>query len=141
MSTIAQQMFEGFSAQSSLEDRLYDAGIEFEKTGFDQYDESLELYGVSADCRLSVEAQRIIHAAGFSIAFLNHTDKWETHYHFKPEAEFVESKGWRVSYPHKRGEGEQGIWVETNVPSWPREWFETGYAQIKSPPTVKSEPT
>lgn len=129
---IAQRIFDGSHAQGELEDALYAAGAKFETMGWDDYDCSLELYGVPSECRLSIEAQSAVHAAGFCKAYVNHKDKWETHYIFNPREPFKESKGWRVSYPHKRGEGEKGIWVEEVIDGWPKEWFETGYAAVKA---------
>ena len=126
MRTISERMFDGFFAKSELGEQLE---IEYERIGFDHYDNSLELYGVPPDARLTEEEQKAIHSAGFSKCFVNHTDKWETHYGFHA-AEFKPAKGWRVSYPHKRGEGEKGILLEADVPSWPRDWFETGYCKI-----------
>ena len=52
----------------------------------------------------------------------------------------MEDEGWRVSYPHKRSYNENApdapydgsIWVEKPVPTWPQDWFDTGYVTIKS---------
>ena len=132
----AQRIFDGRDAEMDIENALDEALVDFNGTRFDEYDCSIELYQVPPDYRLSTEAQRIIHAAGFLRAFVNHTDKWETHYSFKPAEDFVEAKGWRVSYPHKRGEGEKGIWVEEVPPAWPQEWVETGYCIIKNDANV-----
>jgi hypothetical protein len=133
MATIAERLFDAHDAAYELERLLENVGVEFQRLGWDWYDRSVEVHGVAPNARLSIEAQRAIHEAGFSTAYVNHTDKWETHYHFKPEEPFVESKGWRVSYPHKRGNEEQGIWVEEHVASWPQAWFDSGYVQIKPP--------
>lgn len=134
MSTIAARLFDGRDAETELEDALEAAGVKFERLGWDYYDCSVEIHGAPAADRLSADAQRAIHAAGFVKAYVNHVDKWETHYGFKPREEFAEAKGWRVSYPHKRGEDENGIWVEEVCKSWPREWFETGYCIVKPSP-------
>jgi hypothetical protein len=127
---IANKIFEGERLRSNLEDTLLDAGAQFDDTGFDDYDNSLELFDVPDDYRLSPEVQEIIFKAGFSIAYINHKNKWETHYRFGPEP-FKEVEGWRVSYPQKRGKDEKGIWVENKIDSWPQDWFETGYAVVK----------
>lgn len=125
-------MFDGAYARSELESQLCDAGFgEFTRLGWDWYDCSVEIYEVPPNARMPVEAQRVIHAAGFMKAYVNHEDKWETHYSFKPGDEFTEAKGWRVSYPHKRGKEEKGIWVEEHIAGWPQEWFDTGYVLIK----------
>jgi len=124
--SIAERMFDGFFAESELGEELV---IEYERIGFDHYDNSLELYGVPDDARLSIDEQKVIHAAGFSKCYVNHVDKWETHYGFH-DKEFKPAKGWRVSYPHKRGDETGGILVEEICPSWPKDWFETGYCRV-----------
>lgn len=131
MTTIAARIFDGAEAQFELDRQLEAAGAVFERTTWDDYDNSLELKDVPPEHRLSVEAQRVIHAAGFTKVYVNHVDKWETHYGWKYGEEFAESKGWRVSYPHKRGPEEKGIWVEEFISGWPKEWFGTGYAIVK----------
>jgi hypothetical protein len=128
--TIAERLFNGDSAKWDLEDILDGLGVPTEEDlGWDYYDYSLEIHKAPSDYRLSVEAQRAIHDAGFSKVYVNHVDKWETHYTF-PAGEFVAQEGWRVSYPHKRGDGQKGILVESQPESWPSEWFETGYASV-----------
>lgn len=131
--SLAERLFDGRSAECELELEalLDDAGLEFKSLGWDHYDCSVEIYGVAPEARLSADAQKVVHAAGFCKAYVNHADKWETHYSFNPSEPFAESKGWRVSYPHKRGEEGGKILVEEHVPSWPQSWFETGYVLIK----------
>ena len=119
--------------EEELTQRLRNAGMNFERLGWDHYDCSVELHEVPPDFRLTPEMQRVIHEVGFAIAYLNHTDKWETHYSSHPMKEFQPSKGWRVSYPQKRGPKEKGIWVEEVITTWPSEWFTSGYAVIKKP--------
>jgi hypothetical protein len=132
--SIADKIFEGDRIKTVLEDTLYYAGVLFEETSFDSYDRSIELFDVPADCRLSPEAQKIIFDAGFSTAYLNHDNKWETHYTFDKfdSGKFKEVDGWRVSYPRKRGLKEgRPILVEKLVETWPKEWFETGYVIVQ----------
>lgn len=133
MSSISERIFDGGDARWELEAQLEKAGALFERLGYDEYDCSVELYDVPPDHRLSEAAQRVIHAAGFAKAYVNHADKWETHYSYKHGEPFAESKGWRVNYPHKRGDDQKGIWVEQHIPGWPQEWFDTGYVIIKPP--------
>jgi hypothetical protein len=128
MATIAERLFDSHYASSELEESL-EGKINFTGISWDWYDNSLEIHGSNPNDRLSLEVQKIVHAAGFSKVYVNHMDKWETHYSFV--GDFKEQKGWRVSYPHKRGEGEKGIWVEEIVTYWPKEWFDTGYCIIK----------
>ena len=127
--SISDRIFDGESAKIELEGLLYDAGLKWKGTGWDEYDCSLEIHGVAPEYRLPVEIQKLICEAGFIKVYVNHTDKWETHYTL--EGEFSESKGWRVSYPHKRGESERGIWVEDVISTWPKKWFDTGYVLVK----------
>lgn len=129
--TIAGRLFDGVYAESELEDALQKLGVPFKRLSWDSYDCSVEIGGLPSDYRLSTDAQKAVHEAGFMRAYVNHEDNWETHYGFKPQEPFKESKGWRVSYPHKRGTNEKGIWVEDVVASWPKEWFDTGYVIIK----------
>ena len=133
--TIAERLFDGHYAESDLEDKLEQAGFPETMTlGWDWYDCSLEIHGVAPDFRLSKEALQIVRDAGFARLYVNHADKWETHYTFKAGED---AKPWRVSYPHKRGEGEKGIWVEEVVPTWPPAWFESGYCIVKSNENAK----
>ena len=132
VATVASRIFDGDYAQGELEEALDEAGVKRSRIGWDSYDQSIELYGVAADYRLSIEAQKAIHGAGFTQAYVNHVDEWETHYRFKPDEPFAESKGWRVSYPHKRSGTETGIWVEQIVDGWPKDWFESGKCVVKT---------
>lgn len=142
MATIAQRLFDSVFAESELEDALSEAGLCFERLGWDYYDCSLEIYGVKNDDRLSVDVQRVIYLAGFATAYVNHADKWETHYNFNQKTDFVESKGWRISYPHKRGEKGGKIMVETMPTNWPSSWLENGSVVIvtKPAPSTQDQP-
>ena len=93
--TLSGRLFDSGHAECELEELLSCAGVEFERLGWDDYDCSVEIHGVAPEARLSVEAQKVIHAAGFAKAYVNHTDKWETHYSFPP-GDFAEVNGWRV---------------------------------------------
>jgi len=130
--SIAQRLFDSSRAEGDLEEQLIDAGVEFSRLGWDWYDCSLEIHGVPAGLRLSAAAQGVVHAAGFAKVYVNHEDGWETHYSFRAP-EFAEAKGWRVSYPHRRNDGNKSIWVEEFIAGWPKEWFDTGYVVIKAP--------
>jgi hypothetical protein len=127
---IAERLFAGSSAESELDDKLYNLGITYEKLGWDSYDGSLEIYGVPPDDRLSPEAVAAIFDCGFIKIYVNHTDRWETHYSSRA------STGWRVSYPHKRDTDDGHIWVEEPVKGWPQEWTDSGYVQVKPKRTV-----
>lgn len=101
----------------------------FTSIGLDSYDCSIELYGVPAEWRMSADVQKAIRDMGFGKAYFNHDDKWETHYTFNGDKPV---DGWRVSYPHKRNDGDGRIWVERHIPTWPQEWFERGSVIIKA---------
>lgn len=125
--TIAERVFEATYAEGDLEQLLSDNGLEDVGHHHDYYDCSLELTGMPADFRLSAEQQEAISGAGFVKCYVNHIDKWETHYTWPRPFESVE--GWRVSYPHKRPpeiRGDNKIWVEKITPTWPASWFEDG---------------
>lgn len=120
---IAGCLFGATRAQSELEDAL---NIEFDHLGWDYYDESLEIHGAAPACRLSDSDLKVIRAAGFVKVYLNHADKWETHYTFAADGTV---KSWRVSYPHNRGDGGR-IMVEEFPPGWPADWLETNYVEV-----------
>ena len=129
---ISETIFLGQHARFTLDDKLYKAGVpDTFRLEFDEYDYSVELHELPPEYRLSIEVQKIIQQSGFQKAYCNHTDNWETHYEFNPSEDFVESKPWRVSYPHKREDGTIKILVEEKVLTWPEEWFDTGYCVIK----------
>lgn len=115
------------TARSQMEDLLKRHGVPFTGIGWDYYDDSLEIHGVPPEYRLSDEARKAIAAEQFSTVYVNHTDGWETHYSLTD----ISREGWRVSYPHKRGDGTKPILVEKHVPGWPQDWFDTGYVVIK----------
>lgn len=130
--SIAERLYAGWHAESEISEALDDLGVRFERIGWDEYDNSFELHGAAPDYRCDEQVQRYLFGAGFSKVYVNHTDKWETHYTFDQLKPFALSEGWRVSYGHKRGKDEKQIWVEEVVPTWPAEWFDTGYVVVKS---------
>lgn len=133
---IADRIFDAVAAAADLEQQLDDELVPFDKLSWDHYDRSLTLHNVKDEYRLTVEAQKLIYIAGFVKVFLHHANNWETHYTFdsvKPLGPFEEVRGWRVSYPHKRGGTAKEIWIEEDIPGWPKEWFTSGYAIVKKP--------
>lgn len=58
--SIAETLYNGSSAENSIEEFLYDEGIEFEKIGWDDYDNSLEIYNVVDSVRLNEKQQKYI---------------------------------------------------------------------------------
>ena len=120
----AKEFFAHSNRLDAFEGELFDLAVSFESLGWDEYDGSLELYGVSPEFRMPEPALKFIFESGFRAIFVNHTDKWETHY------STMNRDGWRVSYPSKRGPDEQGILVERKIASWPQEWFDSGYVKV-----------
>lgn len=131
--SISERLFACTYAEAELTDLLEEAGAQFDTLSWDHYDNSLELHGVPETYRLSPEVQRVIHSAGFATAFVNHVDKWETHYHFDPRKEFKESKGWRVSYGHERKDGTNITWVEEWPAGWDEKMRQNGSVIVKEP--------
>ena len=113
----------------ACESELRQKGLAFTNMGWDWYHNSLELFGVPADTRLSQACQKIVFDAGFSKCYLNHRDAWETHYEWELSSRFAMSKGWRVRYLHKSGESYHE--VEEFPERWPKLWLEIDYVRVK----------
>lgn len=102
MEPFAKLAYEFTDKKSDFEEKLFECfGIDFCDIGWDNYDNSLEILGVPNDTRLSEEAQKFIFDNGFSICFVNHLNKWETHYAWKED--FKSHEGFRVRYKHNSG--------------------------------------
>lgn len=142
--TIAEQLFESEEddppAKVQMISLLRDAGAQFEKIGWDGYDGSIELYCVPVHWRMPPVLQRLLWDNGFTKAYVNHVDFWETHYSFGTPDGFKAQPGWRVSYPHKRPENTGQIWVESAIPTWPAAWFKKPWWKWWAKPyvTIKS---
>lgn len=123
MPSIAERMFDGVTAENELEVLLADAGVKFERLGWDFYDCSVELHGVPPDDRLSSDVQRIVRDAGFMTAYVNHNDGWETHYTWKG-AEFAPVRGWRRHMVHEDQPGPSGVigFKVMRISYWPDTW-------------------
>ena len=129
--TIADRLFDADEAKADLELRLENAGVKkFDDFTWDYYDGSLELHLADNDMRLSLAQQQVCIDAGFLKVYVNHINKWETHYAFGPQREPV--KGWRVSYPHKRCDDDPAILLEKKTKSWPEEWYTNGKVRVVS---------
>lgn len=127
MTTLSERLFEASRAEGDVGEILGESGIEFDHLGWDSYDNSLEIHGVAVDFRCSSEQLKLVWNMGFTKLYVNHIDKWETHYRVEGS-----TKGWRVSYPHKRDDGQPGIYLEEIVSTWPKKWFDTGYCIVKN---------
>jgi hypothetical protein len=146
----ALQMFEYHRAETNFTDALCNAGFgDFHRIGGDYYDSSIEFCQVENDARMSEAAQRVVFDAGYSKAFVNHKDGWETHYSWHG-TEFKPARGWRRRYvtdpeakttnqigandPEQRGYYEISYWPDSwNVPST-KSWLASGYMRIVSDP-------
>jgi hypothetical protein len=132
-------------AKSEFEDALSAAGFEdYGSIGWDEYDNSIEFYKVRDDVRLNEAIQRIVFDAGFSVAFVNHKNGWETHYNWR-SGDFKISRGWRRRYVRDvaakttnviAGEPDPGYF---EISYWPegwthKEWLDTGYMRIVPDP-------
>lgn len=119
-------LFAYHDAETAFSDALVNAGFgDFEEIGGDDYDNSIEFHGTENVARMNEAAQRIIFDAGFSIAFVNHKDGWETHYSWSYGKPFAASRGWRRL--KREGGFDISYWPE----GWThKEWLETGYMRI-----------
>lgn len=148
-------MFEYHAAESRFTDQLCDAGWgEYQSIGGDHYDNSIEFYKVENDERMGEAAQRILFDAGFSRAYVNHKDGWETHYSWDHRKPFEPSKGWRRRYvidptatttrqvgadpPEDRGYYEISEWPESWNSERTKDWLRSGYMRIVPDPLAPS---
>lgn len=106
--------------ESAFEDSLDEAQegplCELRKS-YDWYDSSVEFYDAPSDMRLREAAQRVCLSHGFSIAFVNHVDGWETHYTLTKD---LPVEGWRVRYGNKQKPPTNFVEVERLPESWPK---------------------
>jgi len=82
MAKIAERLFDAIHAEyeltAFLEEKCGEAS--FSSIGWDQNDDSLEVYGCVPDMRLSEEVQAYLWGEGFSRCWLNHKDDMQTYY-------------------------------------------------------------
>ena len=96
-------MFEYHSDESKFEEFLVDQGLEFDHIGGDDYDNSIEFYGVSDENVLTPEMQEFIfNKHGFTMVYLNHENGSETHYSqydgVKNERRTLPIEGRKINY-------------------------------------------
>lgn len=105
---LADNIFSGMRARCILEDEFMEPHSELHdfKFGFDDYDGSLEIYGVPEDFRLNEHSYNLFKDTGFCIVFVNHSpigeDRnkyWQTHYTFSIGKSYQDY--WRVNYKEK----------------------------------------
>ena len=139
----------------SLTELGFEEGEHYERIGWDDYDNSIEFYKVNDDVRLNEVQQQIIFKAGFSIAFVNHKDGWETHYSWKYNEPFKPSRGWRRRWvedpeakttrsvgenatPENAGYYEISYWPEGWTHPNCKDWQADGYMRIVPDPLEPS---
>lgn len=150
--SFSETMFKYHRAESDLSDALSDAGFgDYEKISGDYYDNSIEFHSVMDDARMNEAAQRIVFDAGFSKAYVNHKDSWETHYNWNHSKPFAPSRGWRrrwVADPTSETTNHIGVPVQPDnagyfeISFWPEGWNspmsegwkENGYMRIVPDP-------
>lgn len=136
-----------YEFEESLENVGLESGTHYQSLGWDDYDNSIEIYGVYDEVRLTEAQQRIIYDAGFSIAFVNHKDGWETHYHWNQREPFKSQRGWRRRYVSDSTATTTNVIVGEQNPGyyeisyWPTTWGEkmkkdldSGYFRIVPDP-------
>jgi len=150
----AQYEAEVEAAQLRLADKLIAAGmnpVSFDGMGGDWYDNSIELYKCVRWFRLGEALQKVIFDEGFGIAYVNHTDGWETHYNFGEV--FEKQRGWRRRWVRDPTSNVTNALGEPITPAnagyyeisyWPegwgdRDWRETGYMRIVPDPLEGKE--
>ena len=140
MSDLAQRLFDGQAAKELIGDGLLEAGLDdWDSIGGDDYDNSIELYGIGNDVRLPKAAvEFLLEKCGFSKIYVNHKDGWETHY------SSIDGPGWRrryVSDPEAKttnvivGEPNPGYFEVSYMPDgFPKAWLESGYMRVVPDP-------
>ena len=103
-------------AEKEFVDKLRNMGLVFDRSGSDEYDNSVELYAVDDQQRLTPNMQEFIFNEGFATVFVNHKNNWETHYNWDCLKPFEADEGWRVSYGHKNQSG------QLMVEKFPEKW-------------------
>ncbi len=129
----AQVKYSGDARQEEFEQEIItiQEGLDFNRITCDEYDNSIEFYEVPNDVRLTPKALEFIKSEGFSLCWLNHVDGWETSYNLTKDP----PKGWRKrQWKRKLPDGSPDpsglIELEEHCPTWPKEWYESGYARV-----------
>lgn len=148
---LARAMFDYHRAEADFSEAICEAGFgKFSRIGGDDYDNSIEFYEVSDDARMNEAAQRIVYDAGFSTAYVNHKDGWETHYNWRHAEGFKVSRGWRRRYvtdptamttrqigaddPDQRGYYEISYWPDGWGSPHTKDWISRGFMRIVPDP-------
>jgi len=147
--SLADQWWDSMQAESRIGDGLAKAGLDdWESIGGDPYDNSIEIYGVADDVRLTAAQLEWLYLCGFSQVYVNHKDGWETHYGLgaKPSV-----KGWRRRYVSDptatttnviAGPENNGYFEVSEFPdSFPKQWLENGYMRVVPDPLMPVTPT
>lgn len=117
-----------YAFKEALEELGFEEGEHYANIGWDEYDNSIEIYNVKEDARLNEAQQRVIFDAGFSIAYVNHKDGWETHYRWDYREPFKRCRGWRRRYVSDPGATTTNVIAGKSNPGyyeisyWPESW-------------------
>lgn len=106
-------------------------GFDLSDLRADSYDTSIEIDDVPPSARLNEAAQRLLAEAGFSRAYLNHTDGWQTHYVWPTEFKPVTGWGRR-----RREDGGFDItyWPDDWTTTVGKDWLSSGFIKIVKRP-------
>ncbi len=122
---LAEVMFAYAQAESEFGDAMVDAGFgDYTRIGGDEYDCSIEFYGVGNNARMNEAAQRLTFGAGFATAYVNHEDGWQTHYTWDHREPFKPVRGWRRYMEHDKEPGPSGVvgFSIMKISYWPESW-------------------
>lgn len=153
----SEAMFAYHDAENAFSHAMVEAGFgSYRRLSGDWYDNSIEFYEVDNNARMGKEAQKVVFDAGFSSAYVNHSDGWETYYNWDHKSEFSPVVGWRrrwvvdptsattniiggAATPEDFGYYEISFWPESWKSSQSEKWLETGYMRIVPDPLASSE--
>jgi hypothetical protein len=129
----AQVKYAYDSRQDEFESELCEkqSNLDFDRITCDEYDNSIEFYEVPNDVRLGQLAFDFIKSEGFSKCWLNHLDGWETSYNLtQATARGWRKRQWKRKLPDGSLDPSGLIELEEYCESWPKEWYESGYARV-----------
>lgn len=133
----ADKMFEYLPLKDEFETELLKHVVNFERIGWDDYDNSLEIYNVPDDVRLKKEGLEFIYGCGFTRIYVNHKDGWQTHYHTL-STKSISTRGWRRKEVPETPERSRHFLISYWPESWsdPRcqNWLESGFMVIVPDP-------
>jgi len=121
----AEMMFAYATAETEFSHAMVGAGFgDYTHAGGDEYDYSIEFYGVGNDARMNDIQQRVVFDAGFAKTYVNHKDGWQTHYTWDRRKPFKPTRGWRRYMEHDAEPGPGGVigFSVMKISYWPDSW-------------------